>query len=131
MQASQLARTLAAMAVIVVACPAALFGGAILGCVNSTDFSSCALNGIVISPFLLAAAGLVAGFLLRGGQGIALLAVAVVIGMAIVPLVAGLAGKPVPIDPFAAVIATIWFGFPIFMGYLFGRGLSRLFATRS
>ena len=32
------------------------------------------------------------------------------------------AGRPVPIDPFNAIIATLWFGVPIAIGY----GLARL-----
>jgi hypothetical protein len=50
----------------------------------------------------------------------------VVVGMAAIPIVASIAGNPVPIDPVQGVIATIWFMPPVLIGYGAGRGVARL-----
>lgn len=131
MSSTRVLRNLAAVMVIVVACPAALFGGALIGCATQGVTVGCALNGIFISPFLLIAAGFVSALLAGGRTGITLMAVGLVAGMIAVAVVAGVGGNPVPIDPIQGVIATIWFGFPVALGYGLGRGVVRLFATRS
>lgn len=59
-------RDIAALLLVAVACPAALFGGALLGCAAQGLTASCALTGILVSPILLLAAGAVAGILTRG-----------------------------------------------------------------
>jgi hypothetical protein len=46
--------------------------------------------------------------------------------MVAIPVVATLAGNPVPIDPMQGVIATVFFMPPVLLGYGVGRGLARL-----
>jgi len=121
-----LVRRLAALLVVAIACPVALFGGALLGCAARGLSASCAIDGILVSPVLLAAAGLGASFLAHGRTGLGFVLLGVVAGMAAIPVVASVAGNPVPIDPVQGVIATIWFTPPVLIGYGVGRGLARL-----
>ena len=48
-------------------------------------------------------------------------------GQVVILVMSYVAGRPVPIDPFNAIIATLWFGVPIAIGY----GLARLGADRA
>jgi hypothetical protein len=121
-----LMRRLAALLVVAVACPVALFGGALLGCATQGLSPSCAIDGILVSPVLLAIAGLGASLLAHGRTGLSFVLLGVLIGMVAIPVVASVAGNPVPIDPVQGVIATIWFTPPVLIGYGVGRGLARL-----
>ena len=121
-----LARRLAALVIVAVACPLALFGGALVGCAAQGFTASCAINGVLVSPVLLLLAGLGASLATRGWVGVGFVILGVLVGMAAIPILASIAGNPVPIDPVQGVIATIWFMPPVLIGYGVGRGLARL-----
>ena len=121
-----LLRRLAALAVVAFACPIALFGGALLGCAARGLSASCAIEGILVSPVLLAGAGLGTSLLARGWTGVAFVMLGVLVGMFAIPVVASVAGNPVPIDPVQGVIAILWFMPPVLLGHGVGRGLARL-----
>jgi hypothetical protein len=72
------------------------------------------------------AAGLGAGLLARGWAGLGFVILGVLVGMLAIPVLASVAGNPVPIDPVQGVIATLWFTPPVLIGYGVGRGLTRL-----
>jgi hypothetical protein len=114
-------RDLAAVAVVVVACPVALFGGSMVGCVGQGFSSACALNAILISPILLLLAGVVAGLLTRGLVGLLLVMGGVILGMTSIPVLTAFVGRPVPVDPISGFIATVWFMFPVLVGYVGAR----------
>jgi len=121
-----LMRRLAALVIVAVACPVALFGGALLGCATQGFSASCAINGVLVSPVLLVFAGFGASLVTRGWVGMGFVILGVLVGMVAIPIVASIAGNPVPIDPVQGVIATIWFTPPVLIGYGVGRGLTRL-----
>ncbi len=121
-----LLRRVAALVVVALACPIALFGGALVSCAAAGLTPTCAVDGILTSPILLAAAGLGASLLARGWAGLTFVVLGVLAGMVAIPLLASVAGNPVPIDPVQGVIATIWFTPPVLTGYGAGRGLARL-----
>lgn len=112
-----LLRDLAAVAVVLVACPIALFGGSMVGCVGQGFSSACALNAIFISPILLLLAGVVAGLLTRGLVGLFLVIGGVILGMTSILVLTVIIGRPVPVDPISGFIATVWFMFPVLVGY--------------
>ena len=125
-------RDLIAFLVIVVACPAAVFGGSNLGCVGSASFNGdCALNAIFISPVLLLVAGTIAGIATRGWTGLLIVLVGTVVGMFSILFLSFAAGRPVPVGPIEGAIATIFFAGPIVIGYGIGRVIVRLFDTRT
>ena len=125
-------RDLLALVVVVLACPIAVFGGANLGCVGSAAFNgSCALTVIFVSPLILLVGGAIAGISSRGWTGLLVSLVGMVIGMFLILGLSFLAGKPVPVDIFTGVVATLFFGIPIMVGYAIGRVIVRLFATRT
>ena len=125
-----LLRRLVALVLVAVACPVALYGGALLGCATQGISASCAIDGILVSPILLVGAGLAASVLARGRAGLAFVILGVLVGMLAIPVVASVAGNPVPIDPVQGVIATIWFMPPVLIGHGAGRGLARLRTRR-
>ena len=118
-------RDLVAVLVVAVACPVALFGGSMAGCVGQGFTSQCAMSAIVIAPVLLLAAGAIAGIITRGWTGMLLTYIGVVIGMTAILVLTYAAGRPVPMDLFAGAIATIWFLAPVWIGY----GAARLVAA--
>ncbi len=129
------ARDLGAIILVAVACPAALFGstllgGAILGCAADGLTPECALNGILISPFLLLGAGFLAGFLTSGWPGLGFVAFGVIAGLVAIPLLTAAVGNPVPVDPFSGFLALFFFGPPVLLGYGAARGVVRLIARR-
>jgi hypothetical protein len=125
-------RDLIAFLVVMVACPLAVFGGANVGCVGHTSFSgSCAVTVIFLSPLILFISGLIAGFTTRGWTGLLAVLVGMVIGMFAILLVSELAGNPVPLDWFSAVVASFFFGGPIVIGYGGARLVARLRASRA
>jgi hypothetical protein len=125
-----LLRDLIALVVVAVACPAALFGGSMLGCVGQGFDASCALNAIVISPILLLLSGIVAGVVSRGWTGLLIVFAGTVIGMIGILLLSFGVGDPVPLDPFSGALATVWFYTPVAIGYGIGRLAWRLFSER-
>jgi hypothetical protein len=118
---SQLARAVATVAVIALGVPIALFAGVNLTCAGSGMSPSCAGDGMLLSPFLLLVTGIIAAFLARGWSGFLLGALGIVIGMALLWIIAAIRGTMIPIDPAQAVVATIWFGLPSVIGYTIAR----------
>ena len=116
-------RDFLAIVIAAVACPVAVFGGSLLGCVgNGGGFvSSCAMNAAYIAPLLLIAAGMLAGLVTRGWTGLLMVFVGTVIGMVAILVLSFGVGEMVPLDPISGVIATIWFTAPITIGYAIGR----------
>lgn len=125
-----LLRDLIALVVVAVACPVALFGGSLLGCVGQGFDPSCALNAIFISPVLLLCSGAVAGVVSRGWTGLLIVFVGTVLGMTSILFLSFDMGQPVPVDLISGVLATIWFFAPVAIGYGIGRLLWRLWETR-
>jgi hypothetical protein len=123
-------RDLAAVVIAAVACPVAVFGGTNLGCVGQGFSSDCAMAAVAISPIMLLAAGVVAGVVTRGWTGLLMVFVGAVIGMTAILVLSFGVGDPVPIDPIAGLIATIWFSGPLAIGYGIGRVITRLVETR-
>ncbi|MFH0751276.1 MAG: hypothetical protein V2B17_05525 [Chloroflexota bacterium] len=121
-----LLRRLVALVIVAAACPLALFGGALLGCATQGLSATCAIDGILVSPVLLAGAGLGTSFLARGWSGLGFVVLGVLAGMVAIPIIASVAGNPVPIDPVQGVIATVWFMPPVLIGHGVGRGLARV-----
>jgi hypothetical protein len=120
-------RRVVAFLVVVAACPAALFGGALAGCAAQGFSPDCAISGILISPPLLLASGVLAGVLTGGWRGLLLVAVGVVVGMVVLYVIAVAAGNVLPFDPVQGVIATTWFLGPVAAGYGIARAGARLF----
>ncbi len=125
------ARDVAAIVLVAIACPAALFGslllgGALLGCAADGLTPRCALNGVLISPLLLLAAGFLAGFLTSGWPGLGFVAFGVVAGLVAIPLLTAAVGNPVPVDPFSGLLALFFFGTPVVIGYGIARGVARV-----
>jgi len=114
-------RDVVALIMLAVACPAALFGGSMLGCIGKGFDASCAMDAIFVSPIILLGSGIVAGLLMRGWTGAFLMVVGVIIVMFLVLIVAFGLGRPVPVDPISGVIATMWFLAPVAVGYFIGR----------
>ncbi len=121
-------RRIVAFLVVVAACPAALFGGALAGCAAQGFSPDCALTGILISPPLLLASGVLAGVLMGGWLGLLVVAIAVVVGMIVLYVIAAGTGNVLPFDPIQGIIATIWFLGPVAAGYAIARAGARLFA---
>ena len=67
-------------------------------------------------------AGVIAGLITSGWTGLLVVGFGQIAGQVVVLVMSYVAGRPVPIDPFSAIIATLWFGVPIAIGY----GLARL-----
>lgn len=108
---------------VLLACPIAVWGGSTLACIGQPGlFTACAMNAAFIGPLLLVVAGVVAGIATRGWTGMALVQFATFGGMVLILLLATVAGRPVPVDWFSGIVATIWFSLPIQIGY----GIARL-----
>ncbi len=125
-------RDLVALLVAALACPVAVFGGANLGCVGHTEFAgSCAVTVIFVSPLVLFIGGAIAAVVTRGWTGLLVTLVGMVIGMLAILFLSELAGQPVPLDWFSAMVATGFFAGPIIVGYGVGRLLMRAVAARA
>jgi hypothetical protein len=125
-------RDLIALVVVALACPIAVFGGANVGCVGHTDFGgTCALTVIFVSPLVLFIGGAIAGITTRGWTGLLVTLVGMVIGMTGILFLSELAGQPVPLDWFSAMVASGFFGGPIVVGYGAGRLVTRMRAARA
>jgi hypothetical protein len=122
-----LLRRLAALLLVAVACPVTFFGGALVGCAAQGLTRSCAGDGVLfLAPVLLVGAGLATSLLARGWAGLGFVMLGVLAGMTVIPVVASLAGNPVPIDPVQGVFAAIFFMPPVLLGHGVGRGVARL-----
>jgi hypothetical protein len=120
-----LMRDVIAFLVVVLACPVAVWGGSMLGCVGQPGrFTACAMNAFFIGPPMLMVAGFIAGTSSRGWTGLFITGLATLLGMLSILLLAMAVGRPVPIDWFSAVVSTMWFAGPIVIGY----GVARLVA---
>jgi hypothetical protein len=127
-----LLRDILAFVIVAIACPVAVFGGSAAGCIGSGGFEfECALNGVWIAPLMLFASGLVAGLVTRGWTGLLIVFLGTVAGMTSILFLSYAVGRPVPVDLFSGVVATIWFLGPIVIGYGVGRVIIRLLATRT
>jgi hypothetical protein len=127
-----LLRDILALVIVAVACPIAVFGGSAAGCIGQGGFEAeCALNGVWIAPLMLLAAGFTAGLITRGWTGLFIVFLGTVIGMTSILVLSNAVGRPVPVDLFSGVVATIWFLGPIVIGYGIGRVVIRLLATRT
>jgi hypothetical protein len=125
-----LLRDLTAILIAACACPAALFGTSMVGCMGQGFNAQCALSAAYISPVILIAAGIAAGLLTSGLIGLFLMWVGVAIGMTALLILSYMADRPVPLDPISGFIATIWFLTPVVIGYGTGRLIARLLSTR-
>jgi hypothetical protein len=111
-----------ALVIILFAVPLSVFGGTNIACIGQGFSSSCALDAVFISPVLLAGAGVVAGLITSGWTGLFVVGVGQILGQFLILLLSYLAGRGVPVDPFSAILATVWFGAPIAIGYGLARG---------
>jgi hypothetical protein len=123
-------RDLIAFLIVAAACPIALFGGSMLGCVGQGFNAGCATSAIAVSPVILLAAGVVAGLVTSGWTGLLVGFVGNIAGMTLILVLSFGVGQPVPLDPFSAIVATFWFGFPSLTGYGIGRLIWRLYNRR-
>ena len=119
---AEIVRDVLAIIVAALACPIALFGGALLGCATQGFDATCAMSGILISPPILIGSGLLAAALTRGLWGYAWVFFGVLIGMVLIFVLTYLGGTLLPVDPITGTIATLWFLAPVTIGYLLGRG---------
>lgn len=119
-----------AMVIILFAVPLSVFGGTNIACVGQGLSSECAVQAVFISPLLLVVAGLVAGFVTSGWTGLFVVGFGQILGQVVIVALSYAAGRVVPIDWFSAVVATVWFGAPIAIGYGAARGISFLRAHR-
>ena len=117
-----LVRDWIALVIILFAVPLSVLGGTNIACVGQGISSGCALDAVFISPVLLVGAGFVAGLITRGWTGLFVVGVGQILGQFLILLLSYLAGRGVPVDPFSGVIATVWFGAPIAIGYGLARG---------
>ena len=118
-------RDVVAIFVAAVACPVALFGGALLGCATQGFNATCAMSGVLISPPILIVAGLVAAALTRGVWGYIWVFLGVLAGMVLIFILTLMGGTLLPVDPVTGTFATMWFLAPVTIGYLLGRGAAR------
>jgi hypothetical protein len=114
-----------ALVLILVVVPLSVFGGTNIGCIGQSVSQACAPQAVFISPLLLMIAGLIAGLITSGWTGLLVVGVGQIAGQVVVLAMSYLGNRPVPIDPFNAIIATLWFGVPIAIGY----GLARTVAA--
>ena len=128
-----LLRDALAVVIVAIACPLAVYGGAAAGCIGQGGFEAdCAIdNGVWIAPLMLLVAGFVAGLVTRGWTGLFLVLVGTALGMASILVLSFAVGRPVPVDPVSAIIATVWFMAPIAIGYAGGRIVWRVLDRRA
>ena len=106
-----------ALILILVVVPLSVFGGTNISCIGQGLSQVCAPQSVFISPLLLAGAGLVAGLITSGWTGLLVVGVGQIAGQVVIVAMSYIAGRPVPIDLFSGMVATIWFGAPIAIGY--------------
>ena len=120
-----------ALVLILVVVPLSVFGGTNIGCIGQGVTQSCAPQAVFISPLLLMVAGVIAGLITSGWTGLLVVGFGQIAGQFVILVMAYVAGRPVPIDPFSAIIATLWFGVPIAIGYGLARLGSRIVSVAS
>lgn len=125
-----LLRDIAAIVIIALACPIALFGGSMVGCLGQEFNSSCALTVAYISPVMLLGAGFAAGLVTRGWTGMMLVLIGLVAGLTAILLLSFGLSRPVTMDPISGFFAALWFLAPITVGYGMGRLVWHLFESR-
>jgi lysylphosphatidylglycerol synthetase-like protein (DUF2156 family) len=127
-----LLRDILALVIVAASCPLAVYGGSAAACIGAGGLEfECAINGVWIAPLMLLVAGGIAGLVTRGWTGLLIVLVGTVIGMFSILVISFLVGRPVPVDGFSGVVATIWFLTPIVIGYGVGRVIVRLLARRT
>ena len=120
-----------ALVLILVVVPLSVFGGTNIGCIGQGVTQTCEPQAVFISPLLLMVAGVIAGLITSGWTGLLVVGFGQIAGQVVILVMAYLAGRPVPIDPFNAIIATLWFGVPIAIGYGLARLGSRIVSVAS
>jgi hypothetical protein len=110
-----------ALVLIMVVVPVSVFGGTNITCVGQGISQTCVPQAVFISPMLLTVAGIVAGLITSGWTGLLVVGIGQVAGQVVIVALSYLAGRSVPIDLFSGIVATIWFGAPIAIGYGLGR----------
>jgi hypothetical protein len=110
-----------AMILILFAVPLSVFGGTNIACVGQGLSQDCSYGAVFISPLLLIGAGIVAGLITSGWTGLLVVGFGQIMGQVAIVALSYLAGNAVPIDWFSGIVATVWFGAPIAIGY----GLAR------
>ena len=121
-----LLRDITAFLIVAAACPIALFGGSMLGCIGQGFNAQCATSAIGISPVILMLAGAAAGFISRGWTGLLIGFLGNLAGMVFILVLSFGVDDPVPLDPISGIIAMVWFGFPSLAGYGIGYVIWRL-----
>jgi hypothetical protein len=116
-------RDVVALTLILVVVPLSVFGGTNIGCIGQGINQVCAPQSVFISPLLLMVAGVIAGVVTSGWTGLLAVGTGQIAGQVVVVVLAYAAGRPVPIDLFSGIVATIWFGAPIAIGYGLARGV--------
>lgn len=121
-----------ALILILFAVPMSVFGGANIACVGQGLSQECSYIGVLASPLLLIAAGVAAGLITSGWTGLFVVGTGQIAGQVVIVVMAYLAGRPdaVVIDWFSAIVATVFFGAPIAIGYGLARGAMFLLARR-
>jgi hypothetical protein len=114
-----------ALVLILVVVPLSVFGGSNVGCVGQGLTRECVPEAVLVSPLLLLGAGLVSGLISSGWSGLFMVGVGQIAGQVVVVAMAYLAGRQVPVDLFSGIVATVWFGAPIAIGYGIGRLATR------
>ena len=117
-----------ALILILVVVPLSVFGGTNIACVGQGLSPACAPQSVIVSPLMLMVAGVVAGLVTSGWTGLLVVGVGQIAGQVVVVAMSYLAGRPVPIDLFSGMVATLWFGVPIAIGYGVARLGSRIVA---
>jgi hypothetical protein len=129
-QPNSLVRDWVALLIIFVAVPMSVFGGVNVACVGQGVTSSCAPQVVFLSPMVLLISGVLAGVITRGWTGLFVVGVGQIAGQVLIVLLSYVSGRPVPVDLFSGIVATIWFGAPIAIGYGLSRLASRLSGRR-
>lgn len=113
-----------ALAIVAVACPASLLGGSLLTCTDTGALTAdCAAHAINATPYVMLGAGAISGVITRGWTGLFAIFVGTVLGMTAILLLSFVGDRPVPVDVFSGVIATIWFFGPTLIGYTAARAV--------
>ncbi len=121
-QPQSVVRDWVALLIILVAVPMSVFGGTNVSCVGQGVTQGCAPQIVFLSPMVLLISGVLAGVITRGWTGLFVVGVGQIAGQVLIVALSYVSGRPVPIDLFSGIVATLWFGAPIAIGY----GLSRL-----
>ena len=125
-----LLRDIAAIVIVALACPIALFGGSMVGCLGQEFNASCALTVAYISPPMMLVAGIVSGLVTRGWTGMMLVLIGVVTGLLAIVLLSFGLSRPVTMDPISGFFGVLWFLAPVTVGYGMGRLVSHMFESR-